>query len=29
MKERTLIYSAAISLPHRPGLGSGSLDPRA
>jgi len=29
MKERTLIYSAAISQPHRPGLGSGSLDPRA
>jgi polyphosphate kinase len=29
MKERTLIYSAAVSQPRRPGLGSGSLDPRA
>ncbi len=29
MKERTLIYSAAINQPHRPGLGGGSLDPRA
>jgi len=29
MKERTLIYGAVINQPHRPGLGSGSLDPRA
>ncbi|MFI5199971.1 MAG: polyphosphate kinase 1, partial [Candidatus Limnocylindrales bacterium] len=29
MKERTLIYSAAFNLPHRPGQGGGSLDPRA
>ncbi len=29
MKERTLIYSAVASQPHRPGLGTGSLDPRA
>jgi len=29
MKERTLIYSAVIAQPRRPGLGSGSLDPRA
>jgi len=29
MKERTLIYGAVVSHPRRPGLGSGSLDPRA
>ncbi len=29
MKERTLIYGAALGQPRRPGLGSGSLDPRA
>jgi polyphosphate kinase len=29
MKERTLIYSAVTHQPRRPGLGTGSLDPRA
>jgi len=29
MKERTLIYGAVVSHPRRPGLGNGSLDPRA
>lgn len=28
-KERMLIYSAAMSQPHRPGQGGGSMDPRA